>query len=136
MSYAKQMLDTYPRTFKVDAQLLAEVTDAVADCGQACAACADACLSEEQVAELVKCVRLNLDCADVCTATVGVLSRQTEYDAHVTRALLRACAQVCKSCGDECVRHAQQMGMEHCRICAEACGRCEEACNRLLAAMA
>ncbi|MDP8959859.1 MAG: four-helix bundle copper-binding protein, partial [Actinomycetota bacterium] len=95
---------------------------------------ADACLSEQQVAELVKCIRLNLDCADVCETTGRVLSRQTEYDANLTRSLLQACAQACKTCGDECDRHAS-MGMEHCRVCAQACRRCEQACNDLLAAM-
>jgi hypothetical protein len=71
MSYAKQMLDTYPRSFNVDAGVLAATIDALNDCAQACTACADDCLSEQNVAELVKCIRLNLDCADVCTATCG-----------------------------------------------------------------
>jgi hypothetical protein len=79
------------------------------------------------------CIRLCLDCTDVCAATVGVVSRQTEYDANVTRPLLEACVGIYKSCGDECERHA---GMhEHCRVCAEACRRCERACRELLAAM-
>jgi len=85
------------------------------------------------VAELTKCIRTCLDCDDVCTATLRVVSRQTEYDANVTRAVLEACVAVCKSCGDECERHAEMH--EHCRVCAEACRRCEQACNDLLAAM-
>jgi hypothetical protein len=133
MSYAKQMLDTYPRDFNVDAAQLAATIDALSDCAQACTACADDCLSEEMVAELTKCIRLNLDCADVCTATLRVASRQTDYDANVTRSVLQTCATVCRSCGDECERHAQMH--EHCRVCAEACRRCEQACNDLLAAM-
>lgn len=133
MSYAKRMLDTYPRDFNLDAGILAATIDALSDCAQACTACADDCLSEEMVAELTKCIRLNLDCADVCTATLQVVSRQTDYDANVTRSVLQACITVCKSCGDECGRHAQMH--EHCRVCAEACRRCEQACNDLLAAM-
>jgi hypothetical protein len=134
VSYAKQMLDTYPRSFNVDATLLVETTEALMDCAQACVACADACLSEDDVAMLVKCIRSNLDCADICAATLRVVSRQTEYDANVTRAQLEACAQVCSSCGDECERHAKH-GMDHCRVCAEACRRCEDACRRLASAM-
>ena len=34
MSYARQMLDTYPRTFNVDAALLAAAIDALDDCAQ------------------------------------------------------------------------------------------------------
>ena len=133
MSYAKQMLDTYPRDFNLDAGLLAATIDTLSDCAQACTACADDCLSEEMVAELTKCIRLCLDCADVCTATLRVVSRQTEYDANVTRALLEACATTCKSSGDECERHARLH--EHCRVCAEACRRCEAACNELFGAI-
>jgi hypothetical protein len=104
MSYAKQLLDTYARSFNADAALLARTIDALSDCAQACTACADDCLSEQNVAELIKCIRLDLDCADVCTATLRVASRQTEYDANLTRPLLEACAAACKSCGDECQR--------------------------------
>jgi hypothetical protein len=133
MSYAKQLLDSYPRDFSVDAGVLARTIDALSDCAQACTACADDCLSEQNVAELAKCIRLDLDCADVCTATLRVVSRQTEYDANLTRPLLEACVAACKSCGDECERHAQMH--EHCRVCAEACRRCEQACDELLTAM-
>ena len=133
MSYAKPMLDAYPRDFNVDVERLAQTIEAVTDCGQACTACADSCLSEEMVAELGKCIRLDLDCADVCEATARVLSRQHAYDANVTRPLLAACRAACKSCGDECSRHAEMH--EHCRVCAEACRRCERACDELLASM-
>lgn len=134
MSYAKQMLDTYPRSFTLDADQLAAATEALYDCAQACTACADACLSEENVAELVKCIQLNLSCADICATSGRALSRQTEYDANLTRALLEACVQACRSCAQECERHAE-MGMEHCRVCAEACRRCQEACQTLIAAI-
>jgi hypothetical protein len=133
MSYARQLLDTYPRDFNVDAGVLAATIEALNDCAQACTADADADLSEQNVAEMVKCIRLCLDCADVCAATVGVTSRQSEYDANLTKPLLEACAAICKSCGDECERHSQMH--EHCRVCAEACRRCEQACRELLAAM-
>ena len=134
VSYAKQMTETYPRSFNVDTEALVKCIEACYECAQACTACADACLSEDNVAELVKCIRLTADCADVCETTGRVLSRQTEYDANVTRAVLQACAAACKACGDDCEQHAS-MGMEHCRVCAEACRRCEQACQELLAAI-
>ncbi len=133
MSYARQVLDTYPATLNFDAGLLAATIDALSDCAQACTADADADLAEPNLADMVKCIRLCLDCADVCTATARVTSRQTDYDASVTKALLEACAITCSSCGDECERHAQMH--EHCRVCAEACRRCEQACRDLLRAM-
>jgi hypothetical protein len=133
MSCAKQLLDTYPGTVNADADMLAATIDALSDCAQACAADADADLAEQDLAEMVKCIRLCWDCADVCTATLGVVSRQTAYDASVTRPLLEACVATCNSCGDECERHAQHH--EHCRVCEQACRRCEQACRELLDAL-
>lgn len=89
------MLDTYPGTVGVDASVLAAAIDALSDCAQACIAGVD--LSEHNVTEMATCIRLCLDCADVCTATIAVTSRQACYDANVTRPLLEACAAICKS---------------------------------------
>jgi hypothetical protein len=127
------MLETYPQSINLDRQKLAATIDALIACSQACTACADACLSEDMVAELTKCIRTNLDCADVCATTARVLSRHTGYDANISRALLEACVMACKSCGDECAAHAEHH--EHCRICADACRACEQACRDLLAVM-
>ena len=133
MSYARQMLATYPSDLAVDAGVLAAAIDALNSCAQACTADNEADLSEPSLAELIKCIRLCLDCADVCIATVSVVTRQAQYDANVTQPLLQACVAICKSCGDECERHAHKH--EHCRVCAEACRRCEQACRQLLAVM-
>ena len=133
MSYARRLLDTYSDTFDIEAGVLAATIDALNDCAQACTADTAADLSERNVTEMVKCIRLCLDCTDICVATVGVTSLQTEYDALVIKPLLEACAAICKSCGDECDRHAQMH--EHCRVCAEACRRCEQDCRKLLQTM-
>ena len=133
MAYARRMLETYPRDFNVDTGVIAQAIEAVYACEQACTACADACLSEHEVDPLRKCIRLDLDCADICVTTGRVLSRQTEYDAHITQRLLETCIQACTSCADECERHASMH--EHCRVCAEACRNSVEACEALLSAM-
>jgi hypothetical protein len=133
MSYARQLLDAYPGTLNAGAGVLAATIDALSDCAQACIADADDDLGEENLSEMVTCIRLCWDCADVCTATLGVVTRQTAYDASVTRPLLEACVAVCNSCGDECERHARHH--EHCRICEQACRRCEQACRELLSTL-
>nr|WP_285640735.1 four-helix bundle copper-binding protein [Lentzea sp. NBRC 102530] len=125
------MLESHPAEINLDRGSLAAAIDALIACAEACTACADACLGESSVAELTKCIRTDLDCADICGATARVLSRLTGYDANVSRALLEACAVACKACGDECEGHATMH--EHCRICAEACRACETACRDLLA---
>jgi hypothetical protein len=127
------MLRTYPATLHLDRDRLAHAIESLAECAQACTACADACLSEEMVADLRTCIRRNLDCADSCGATARILSRHTGYDPTTTRAHLEACIAACRACGDECAQHADMH--EHCRVCAEACRACERACQDLLAAM-
>ena len=75
MSYARQMLDSYPRAWTVDVGVLAAAIDALSDCAQACNADNAADLREQNVTEMVRCIRLCLDCIDVCTATAGVIGR-------------------------------------------------------------
>ncbi|PYF97823.1 protein of unknown function [Georgenia satyanarayanai] len=126
-----EMITTHPGEIGLDRDLLARAVDALVACSQACTACADACLSEDMVDQLRTCIRTNLDCADICDTTARVLSRHTGYDATLTRAMLQACIQACRTCGDECAAHAGHH--EHCRVCAEACRACEQACAELLA---
>jgi hypothetical protein len=82
---------------------------------------------------LRRCIRLNLDCADLCDATARMLSRQTGPHWELIWSAVQTMAMACQICGQECEMHASQH--EHCRVCAEACRKCEEACNRLLNAL-
>lgn len=85
---------------------------------------------------LVRCIRLNLDCADVCETTGNVLSRQTAFEPALARTLVQACAEACRVCAEECEKHAENMSMEHCRVCADSCRECEQACDELVSALA
>jgi hypothetical protein len=134
MSYARQVLDTYTHGPGLDRGILGDTIDALNDCIQACVVDTDADLSEGDLADMVKCVRLCLHCTDICTATAAVLSRPAEYDANVVRPLVESCIAICKSCGDECERHAHMH--DHCRVCAAACRQCEQACRKFLGAIA
>jgi hypothetical protein len=128
-----EMLRTHPQA-STDADALARCVDECFACAATCTSCADACLGEPVVQELVGCIRRNLDCADVCYATGSVLVRQTAFEAQLARTVLETCAQACRLCAEECERHASHH--EHCRVCAEACRRCEQACEDLLSSMA
>src|SRR5690348_499757 len=114
MTHAAQMLEASPRPTGYDTGALARCIDACFDCVQTCTACADACLGEEMVARLRRCITLDLDCADVCAAAGRVLSRQTEYDAAISRSLVTACRDACRRCAEECESHADMH--DHCRV--------------------
>jgi hypothetical protein len=123
------LLHTHPNsreTVRTDAY--SSAGEALLACAEACTICADACLAEENPAHLRRCIRTDLDCADICHATARLVLRQTESIPDVVRQQLHACVLACQVCADECAQHEH----EHCRLCAEACRRCQEACNRLL----
>ena len=126
------MLKSHPRAAPGDGAERGDSIHACYDCAQACTTCADACLGESGVADLIRCIRLNQDCFDVCVSTGNILSRLTEPNGETERAQLEACLIACRTCAEECERHAHHM--EHCRICAEACRRCAEACEAMLSA--
>jgi hypothetical protein len=130
MHHVTAMLKTHPQATPNEA--LARCIQECVACALACTSCADACLAEDQVEALVHCIRLNLDCADVCGTTGRVLTRQTSPEPRLALHMLEACAQACRVCAEECERHAREMDMmEHCRVCAETCRRCEQACEEL-----
>jgi hypothetical protein len=125
-----QMIATHPDVRGNVNQNLVDAIDAAYACAQTCTSCADACLAEHMVAQLRQCIRLNLDCADVCDAFATLGSRRTGSNEEVIRKLLEACITACRVCGEECQRHAAMH--EHCRVCAESCRQCETACQSAL----
>lgn len=104
---------------------------ACASCRRICINCADACLGESGERSLRACIRLNMDCAEICETASRAALRLFESDPDRMMAHIEACAKTCERCGAECERFAAYQ--EQCRVCAEECKRCEQACRRLLA---
>jgi hypothetical protein len=132
MKTMEMMLRSHPRTddqrFVIE---YAETLGALSTCANTCTSCADACLGEpEHIERLRRCIRTDLDCADICTTTLHVLTRQTDTPNELVHAQLHACIIACQLCADECEQHAEMH--DHCRICAEVCRHCQERCNFLL----
>ena len=99
----------------------------LANCVAECNHCTNACLEEDDVKMLTRCIKLNIDCGEICGLTIAYVSRSSERAEH----LLHECAEVCDACAAECEKHAH---MEHCRRCAEICRTCAEACHSGVAA--
>ena len=132
--HTERMIESHPSQSPKAFPDVAPVIVACLDCAQACTTCADACLNEVHVDRLIRCIRLNLDCADVCETTGRILSRLSDGgDDNSCLSLIQACAAICRACGEECRRHAKMH--EHCRVCGEACQACEEACGKLLSSV-
>ncbi len=97
--------------------------EACSACADACDYCAASCLHEEDVEKMSRCIALDMDCAEICRAAAGYMSRGSEF----SNALSRLCAEICEACAAECAKHP----MDHCQACAEACRRTVEACRGL-----
>jgi hypothetical protein len=130
LNHAEAMLKTHPRPIDINQRVLVECLQACHDCAQSCTTCADACLGEKEVQTLTRCIRLNLDCADICAVTARLISRHTDSYGPLQRQQLQVCQEACEACAKECDKHAHHH--EHCRVCAEACRQCAEACQALL----
>lgn len=128
--HVREMISTHPHAQGSAAADVLKFIEEAYDCAQTCTSCADACLGEEMVQDLTQCIRMNLDCADICVATGAMASRRTGRNVDVLSAAIQACAEACRVCGDECQQHAE--AHEHCRICADACRSCEQACRDAL----
>lgn len=131
MKHAIDILSTHPHPSPAGStDAWTQLIKATADCAVSCQICADACLAEEKIDMLRRCIRSDLNCATVCEATLKLLITQTERDQAVLKAQVEACAKACGGCAEECEKHAKMHA--HCRICAEACRACEKACQQVL----
>jgi hypothetical protein len=93
-------------------------------CAATCNFCATACLQEDDVKMLAKCIQLDLACTEVCKATSTLLAQGSVHGKH----LIKECIEVCEACAAECEKHTH---MQHCIECAHACRQCAEACRSL-----
>jgi len=131
MTQTREMLETFSPPVSLGVAETASAIDACLNCLQACTACADADLGEEDVDDLRTCIALDGACADVCDVTARTLSRPGHWDRFVVHRLLQACVRTCVNCSEECARHAAHH--RHCAICEKACRACDRACNHLRA---
>ncbi len=104
-----------------------ELINMLARCAAECSHCATACLEEEDVKMLVRCIKLDIDCSEICTLALSFVARGSEHAQHI----LHECADICDACADECDKHSH---MEHCQRCAEICRQCAELCHSGVAA--
>lgn len=99
--------------------------EACLNCFIACNHCATACTREPHIAHMAECIRLDMQCAAICSSTATLLSLHSEK----ANGLCLICADMCEDCAEECEKHHS----DHCTQCAEACRICAEACRKMAA---
>lgn len=131
MDRLARMFDTHPDPASNAGEEALALVKAAAECALVCTSCADACLTEDE--DMARCVRLNLDCADLSGVVAKMVSRPGHQDRETLERALEACSRACEACAAECERHADRM--KHCGVCAESCRACAEACDRMVGAL-
>jgi hypothetical protein len=99
-----------------------EMIDELNRCANECNHCFSACLEEEDVKMMTRCIELDRECADICQLAASLLARGSEN----AESYLKVCAEICEACAEECAKHDN----EHCKRCAEICSQCAEHCNQ------
>lgn len=97
--------------------------DACFACATACDHCAASCLDEQDVKRMAPCIKLDMDCAQICRLAASYMARGSRF----AQALCRLCGEICETCAEECAQHQ----MDHCQRCANACRRCAEECQKM-----
>lgn len=100
---------------------LRECIEACEEALHACHECAAADIRENVDAQ---CALINLDCADICAATLTALARGSDHHGD----FCALCAHLCRVCAQACAPHAAKHA--HCRRCQQACEACAAACEK------
>ena len=92
MDRLRRLFATHPHPASDAGDEAFALVTAASECAAVCAACADACLQEEDASSLRACIRQNLDCADICAVVGRLIARPGRQDPATLRTQLDACA--------------------------------------------
>ncbi|MDX1583988.1 MAG: four-helix bundle copper-binding protein, partial [Thermoanaerobaculia bacterium] len=90
MEYLRKIFSSHPNPASDAGDAAYALVTAAAECSYVCTACADACLEGADPASKRKCIRNNLDCAEICAVTARLISRPGDQDRDLLRAQLEA----------------------------------------------
>lgn len=97
-----------------------ELIHILGECVNTCNHCFSACLKEDNVKMMTDCIRLDKECAEVCSFTILMFHKSKFVGKY-----LELCMSVCEACGEECGKFEH----EHCKECAQKCKECAKACR-------
>jgi hypothetical protein len=135
MSLVEKLLDAYPAETGMPPRILGQAVDKLYECAGVCLTCADAAAAEQDPDKIVlsiKCVRLDNDCADLCTVAARILARQTGYDAPTTKAVIEATRTVLRASADAAEEFRETPYFD---LSAKACRETEQLLGELVEQM-
>lgn len=71
-----------------------ELIQALHECMTACNHCYDACLQEKELHKMANYIRLDRECAEICSYVEQAITRGTPFLSELTA----ICATICEAC--------------------------------------
>jgi hypothetical protein len=93
-------------------------------CQEASGACAQACIRNPNVREMLRCIALNRDCGLFCNTALLLLEHGSEF-------LAQTCGLLAEIC-DVAAREAAKFDLPECKREVLACARCAAECRLVL----
>jgi len=94
------------------------------DCARSCLQCSSGCLKESNVKDMVGCIALDMECANICHLVATSIAQGHSHTFKVCK----LCLDILEKCVSECSKHS----MAHCKKCVQACNDCASACRAML----
>lgn len=94
------------------------------ECQTKCKSCFNRCLEEQSLDVMRKCLKLTVECANVCELTASSIMFEGDFSPE----MLEICISSCEACRIECSTHNNI----YCAECAAMCGECSEACRKYI----
>lgn len=124
---ATTTFDSAPATLATPG--IEQLQTALAECRVECSQAADTWLAHSPLApDALRCIRLMLDCADLCADVEELLPLVPEVSPSLLRSRLNTCAVAC----DRCARDAQRHRAAPVASSIVACRRAGRACQEIL----
>ncbi|KEO75293.1 ferredoxin [Anditalea andensis] len=95
------------------------------DCAFYCDLAATACLKQLDMANMARCIELDMYCAEICRAAVSFMIKEDEFSTEICK----ICAEICENCAQECDNYLSIPFQE----CAAACRKCATTCRQMAA---
>ncbi|EPY2276410.1 four-helix bundle copper-binding protein [Clostridium sporogenes] len=92
-------------------------------CAQACYECFKACLDEPDVGARKNCIKILVECAQMCEMSSGIMSMNGQF----AKEHCQLCATICDKCAQEC----EMFKDDHCQKCAQECHTCANECRNM-----
>ena len=98
-------------------------------CRSTCEHCSESRLTSTALGTAaLRCLRLMVQCAELCGDTAQLLGSAPERDVSTLRNHVRSCAIAC----ERCRREIERAGFAWAEECVDVCARAAEACHDLL----